>query len=214
MIIGISGKAGVGKTTLALVAEAKYDFTIVSFASLLKEELKVLLDTHGIMYRHENFHGTAVDKQALATIDTELFTIEPFKHIPTGLIIYSPISHTHHITYRALMQWYGAHKRQVNKDFWLQKFLDNTDFSQDIIVDDVRYRNEAALIKVLGGTLVRIEWSDKFSTDTHPSETELDKFPSFDCTIVKEHNVSLPYFHEICCSHLDLLTGALDDTYK
>jgi hypothetical protein len=110
------------------------------------------------------------------------------------------------------MQWYGDLKRKDNKDYWLQRFMATTDFSENVIVDDVRYTNEAALIHALGGLLVRINWPTRTGKSTHPSETALDNFPIFDSVINKEHGLSLDNFIAICREHLYLWTGALDET--
>ena len=89
--------------------------------------------------------------------------------------------------------------------------MDTTDFSEDVIVDDVRYRNEAALIHALGGILVRINWPTKRFLSTHPSETDLDDFPLFDSVIDKDHDISLTDFRSVCYDHIALWTGALDE---
>jgi hypothetical protein len=128
-----------------------------------------------------------------------------------GFLSFNPILHQATITYRKAMQWYGDQTRASNKDYWLQKFMDNTDFSENVIVDDVRYPNEAALIHALGGVLVRINWPTVTKKDNHKTETLLDHFPLFDSVIDKEHGLSLADYKAICREHLALWTGALDD---
>jgi hypothetical protein len=212
MIIGISGKAGTGKTTLGKIAAEEFGFIRVSFGSLLKDELINYMDEHNFVFNPMYFFETTREKNVLIPIsrnisDDDLASMMPFA-------VHSPTCHTLSISYRSLMQWYGDRTRAINKDYWLQRFMDTTDFSEDIIIDDVRFTHEAALIHALGGILVRINWPTMTGNSTHISETNLDKFPIFNSVIDKDHGLSLAEFTKICRDHLKLWTGALDEPKK
>jgi hypothetical protein len=209
MIIGVSGKAGSGKTTLATVAEEEFGFKRISFGGILKTELIEFLRANEFVFKDEHFYMTTREKNILIPVPTfvtgdDLASMTPF-------IVYSPTCHCACISYRSLMQWYGDKTRAINKDYWLQRFMDTTDFSEDIIVDDVRFTHEAALLQALGALIVRINWPTMASTSQHISETNLDKFPMFHSVIDKEHGISLTDFTATCREHMKLWTGALDE---
>lgn len=92
---------------------------------------------------------------------------------------------------RMLMQKIGTEvfREQVDSDYWINKFKLDSDFDQysnkftkDVVIDDLRFKNEARFIKDCGGTLIRIERINKDgslylppNTDlSHKSESELD----------------------------------------
>ena len=212
MIIGVSGKAGSGKTTLGEVAVKEFGFVRVSFGALLKDDLMYWMEEKNFIFNPEHFFMTSREKSILIPVPStlskdDLATMTPF-------IVLSPTCHRACISYRSLMQWYGDKTRGINKDYWLQRFMEVTDFSNDIIVDDVRFTSEAALIHALGGLLVRINWPTRTGNSKHVSETNLDNFPIFDSVIDKEHGLSLDDFTVVCREHMKLFTGALDESIE
>jgi hypothetical protein len=87
---------------------------------------------------------------------------------------------------RRLLQEAGQAVRRLDEGFWLRVGLGK---ARDVIaacpaaragaavITDVRYTNEADAIQKAGGVLVRIVRPGLESTDTHASETELDRYP-------------------------------------
>ena len=75
---------------------------------------------------------------------------------------------------RTLMQNYGTEvRRKDDPDYWVCKYLNSAaGRRQNIVTDDVRFLNEAQAVKEHGGILIRLDRTDKTSTDTHVSETE------------------------------------------
>lgn len=211
MIIGVSGKAGVGKTTLAEIAAVEFDFTRVSFGSLLKSDLIKWMEDRNFVFNPDYFYQTAREKSITIPLPTGTISKEDLDTM-TDFIVFHPTCHYASISYRALMQWYGDKTKADNPDYWLQRFMDETDFSEDIIIDDVRFTSEAALIHALGGLLVRINWPTRTGNSVHHSETNLDNFPIFDSIIDKEHGLSLDDFMVVCREHMKLFTGAFDES--
>lgn len=206
MLIGISGRAGVGKSTLAEVAEEHFNFKRLAFADALKEECVSVLAKFDIpplgLYDPAHKLSTfALPKSFIA--DYEDFIL-PFAE-------FHPIIHEYYISYRKFMQFWGDYRRTQNKDYWLQKFMDNADFSEDLIVDDVRFFNEAALIQALGGIIVRINWPSH-TRDTHASETLMDNFPMFNSVILKDYSMPLAEYKAICLDYLHLWLGDIDES--
>lgn len=81
---------------------------------------------------------------------------------------------------RRLMQEYGTNVRRGDddnywvkawskkvKEVWEEKYFDSV-----VVVDDVRFLNEAKEIKMWAGTLIRLTRTDMTNTDTHKSEQE------------------------------------------
>lgn len=97
------------------------------------------------------------------------------------------------MTARQMLQFIGDCGRKVDENFWVNRLLDidyiknHNNYKYPIIISDVRYKNEADLIKKLGGILIRIE-RDIPNNDTHISECNLDDYSKFDYNITKYMN--------------------------
>lgn len=147
MIIGISGKMGTGKTTLADLLVGTIGGKRISFADALRKEVA---DAFGIP---ESMLGDRLYKEA--------------GKVTVGNRVMTP---------RALMQWWGGMRRETDRDYWLHKTYSNIG-GRLTVIDDVRYQNEARFIDNIGGLLVRLEpyvgWEPGGGAG-HISETDLD----------------------------------------
>lgn len=155
MVIGLSGYKGSGKTTLAdkLV---RHDFFKVSFKDGLIAEL---MDTMPDVLRAMCYeYGTSLDR---------LFRDKP-------------------VVMRALLQNYGTNLRRAeNPRYWVDKWVEkvaNLPPRTNVVVDDVRFFNEAEAVREMGGVLIRVIKEGQRSTDPHQSEVEHTKI-NFDFTI-------------------------------
>lgn len=72
---------------------------------------------------------------------------------------------------RTLLQEIGCAARNYNPHIWVYHVLKTLKKDEPCVFTDVRFQNEAALIKERGGILVRIVKPDLIS-DGHLSETE------------------------------------------
>jgi hypothetical protein len=106
---------------------------------------------------------------------------------------------------RPLLQWWGTDfRRRYNPDYWIEKYLykvKQTEASNEkevlIVTPDIRFINEAQLVRKLGGKVWKINreynkdnWSSNNdcirsdsmpvldTTTHHPSETEMDLIAS------------------------------------
>lgn len=147
MIIGVVGAAGSGKSTFAARLCAQHAFTEYSFAKPLK-------DLCAQMFGWDR-----------SRLDELAYKEEQDPELPTGW------------TRRRVLQHLGTEGfREIDPDFWVKlgkKALGTGDY----VVPDVRFTNEAAAIKELGGFIVRIERSDFAGTASkqHASEQEWQK---------------------------------------
>lgn len=144
LIIGLSGKMGVGKTTIANHLVEKYGFVRKAFGDAVKEEVE---RKYGVSKRG--------DKNEIIYV----------KGIPT--------------TRRILWQAWGMDRREENPMYWdnvMEKYIQTVNGTVDkLIIDDVRFPSEKALIEKYGGHVVRVFPYDGWSQNSdHVSETALD----------------------------------------
>ena len=85
---------------------------------------------------------------------------------------------------------YGRHC--IHPDLWVKaaqpKILSFLERGIDVVVDDVRFLNEAALIRKLGGEVWCVERPSAVRTTSHASEGSLDGF-HFDRRIVNDSSL-------------------------
>jgi len=151
-IIGLVGFKQSGKSTAASYLESKYGFVRHNFKDALVAEIKQNFPDllREILHTYKLFDKPGVDYK---TID--------------NLFIYKPP------LMQALMQNYGTEvRRKENPDYWVNEWAKNSYSQNKIVVDDVRFLNEADKVRERGGTIIRIIRTDITSGGDHPSETE------------------------------------------
>ena len=85
-----------------------------------------------------------------------------------------------------MLQQVGLALRLWEPNIWVQAFFSQLPTEQFILIPDVRFPNEADLIRQRGGLMVRVagdplrQRGDGTRDDDHPSETALDTYPHFD----------------------------------
>ncbi len=159
-LIGLSGKKRSGKDSIGSYLEREHGYTVDYFAKPLKEAVR------------NTFHWTK------AHTDGDLKeVVDPF----WGK---SP---------RQVMQLWGTETgRAIDVEIWVKSFQLRVQHGLDsghvkYVITDVRFENEYAIIKKLGGEVWRVERpSLPVSTDMHPSETSLDSYNHFDQVIMND----------------------------
>lgn len=154
MLIGLTGRAGAGKDTVAAMFRTMYPYDIVEnrkFAGKLYASAAAALGVSVEDLEHWKRSGAVVG-----------FTT------PGGLQLSEPLSA------REYLQRYGteAHRDIFDTDFWVEQ----TDLSHDgriVLVTDVRFPNEAEAIKRAGGHVVLVEGPG----DDVPAHTSEDPLP-------------------------------------
>jgi len=141
MIIGLCGLAGSGKSTVAGTLTGSFDYNRLAFA----DPLKGMLTSVG--FTREQLYGA--EKEAL---------------IPDlG------------VTPRQAMQTLGTDwgRKTISPDIWVnlwtRKARDLLAAGASVVADDVRFPNEVAAIKALGGQIWRVERPGTVQM-THESE--------------------------------------------
>lgn len=162
LIVGISGKKGAGKDTVADLLCHGWGFEKMPFAKPLKDACEVLFE-----FNYEQLYGKDKEKTddfwkmtpryVLQQVGTELFR----NHFGGDF-------------------WIKAWERQV---FKIYDAVSSPKKTVKIVVPDVRFTEEAAHIQTLGGVLIRVERAG-LPKDEHVSETSLDLFKGWDHIIV------------------------------
>lgn len=175
-VIAFTGKRGHGKSSAAEALVAEYGYIHLNFADPLREVCHIV---YGVDY--EEMLDPILKEQPL--------TRWPFK---------AP---------RELLQQIGTDMfRNYIDDTWVeswrmkvQKLLEGSavdEYEQPIVCSgvvcsDCRFLNEAAVVRALGGKIIRIDDPRKVRTDTaslHQSEVEIDKIVA-DWTITNDRTL-------------------------
>ena len=170
MLIGLTGKKFSGKTTIAKFLTENYDFKEYAFADSLK---KACINIFGLT--EEQVYGK--NKETLRIID-EYWNTTP----------------------RVIMQTLGTLIRNLNdspetnlnnlKDIWIKqvhrKIIESKNKNhKNIVVSDIRYNDEALMIKKLGGIIIKIDKQD----DKHESENQELKLGEVDIIISNDGTI-------------------------
>jgi hypothetical protein len=172
-VVAMGHKARHGKDTACdyLIERygAKYKFRKYSFAEALKREVASLGDLRAFC----SAFGVPYDEAP--PLD------DPFCPGPHG-------------KQRRLLQVYGTEFRRVqDPDYWVKRTMERikADSPRIALISDMRFKNEFAAVKAIGGVTVRVERPGFTSgAEGHVSETELDDAP-YDYIIRSENLRSL-----------------------
>ena len=174
-LIGISGKAGSGKNTVAsLLQEIDHSFEQKAFAAKLKEVASILTGIPVHMFEDQEFKKETMPEEWWHT---------------DGHTVNKP-------TYRRFLQEVAteAMRDQVHPDVWVNAlFADWKGPKMDEyhpskwIITDVRFPNEYKAIKDRGGIILRVE-RPGVETMGHVSERALDEH-KFDYVIYNDGSI-------------------------
>lgn len=105
---------------------------------------------------------------------------------------------------RRLLQNLGASCRHhLGAWVWIEAALHDSE-GKDLVITDVRYRNEAEFILASGGMLIRITRPGVGPANDHPSESELESWP-VDAILIND--ASPAELHQRLLTEVDLRMG-------
>ena len=181
MIIGISGKAGSGKDTVAKMLEVLYANPDISYEDFANKRYKNFADIQ-IVHFADSLKETA---QVLFRIGEWETNTQEGKKTTINWI---------GKTVRELLQGIGQGLRDaIDPNLWVKILFANTEGWSNYIIADVRYPNEVYAIKKRNGVLIRIDRKGA-GAGNHSSETALDDYNNWDVHI--ENNGSLESLFE------------------
>lgn len=153
LLIGLVGRAGSGKSTVAGLLAAEYGMLQMAFADPVLDMICALFEAADIDGAH------AVERH--------------LKEAPTAL----------GYSYRHLAQTLGTEwgRHTLAPDFWVRVLARRANavlaIGDSVVVSDVRYDNEAAWLTERGGVLVRVLRDDAEPVREHDSERAADTLP-------------------------------------
>lgn len=142
-LIGLTAPARAGKDTVGTILRDYAAMQLVSFAEPIRKALRAMLGL-----TDEHFHGS-------------------LKEVPIDYLGKSP---------RQLMQTLGTEwgRGLVNDDIWLllakETYSKHIANNVGVVITDVRFENEASLIRASGGQIWHILRGDAPKVSKHPSE--------------------------------------------
>jgi hypothetical protein len=148
MIIGLTGYAQSGKDTVANILVEKYGFERIAFADPIRDMLFEM---------NPNYNDTLL-QQAI--------TSQGWDEIKKNSIV------------RRMLQNLGVGARKVlGEDVWIIAALRKiNDVNKHYVITDVRFENEAAIIKQLNGELWRVIRPGVEAVNNHISEHEMNGY--------------------------------------
>ena len=194
MIIGMCGLIGTGKDTVADILVNSYHFKKISFADKLKDGVATVFS-----WDRDMLEGTTDESRAWREQKDEFWSSETNEHI----------------TPRLVLQMFGTDcmRNGFYNGIWVslvkQQILQNPE--QNFVIPDVRFENEAVMIKEVGGEVWRIcrgqdpQWFTQYLTNNikpvniHESEWRWAKL-DFDCII--ENNDTIKDLKNQVSNHL------------
>jgi len=149
MIIGLSGYARSGKDEVAKILVEDYGYKRIAFADKIRE---LLLETNPQV--KDGFRVESV-VQAYGWDQAKVM----FPEI------------------RNLLQRLGVGARNAfGNEFWIGQVFNSIDKTSDYVITDVRFENEAMMLKLMGGQLWRIKRPGIEPVNGHISEREMDGY--------------------------------------
>lgn len=147
-LIGICGRKRAGKDTAASALVTK-GYRLVRFADPLKNMIRTLLGAAGIFCVEHFIEGDQ-------------------KEIPLPALCGKST--------RFAMQTLGTEwgRKTIGEDLWIQVALSRVAGLPAAVISDVRFPNEAAAIRNIGGTIIKIVRSEQPQIDGHASEASID----------------------------------------
>lgn len=158
-LIGLySSAAQSGKTTVGKYLCMKAGYRCVPFAQTLKEMAVPMLVAMG--YSEQYAHVLLQDHKEYM--------------LPIG------------VTVRHLLRTLGTEwgRDCIHPEVWVHCWKERIQGLSRVVVEDVRFPNEAELVRSLGGTMVRIIRPGTTTEHAHSSEGGLDDYKGFDLTLV------------------------------
>ncbi len=165
-LVGITGRAGSGKSLIAITLVTLADYDVISFATPLKDMASRLL----------------IDNYRYSQAEVDVFMAQKEIRLP-GL----------GISMRHLLQTLGTEwgRNLISPFIWTNiaavKISEQLDWSS-VVVDDLRFESEATLIRNFGGLVIHLTRPGTYLAGSHVSEAGIAVQPG-DVVIANEGTI-------------------------
>ena len=141
MIIGLVGFIGAGKTTVANILHKEHNFHKLAFSDTLKDVVSSIFG-----WDRELLSGDSVESRE-------------YRETPDASW---SLAFGYPVTPRLMLQKVGTEglRDVIHQNIWvvsLQRRLLNYEDGDNLVIHDVRFPNEIAMLKKLGASIVRVE---------------------------------------------------------
>ena len=156
MIIGLTGYAQSGKDTVAKILVEEYGYTRIAFADKIRE----------FLYETNPMYDSIAGEPVFVKAKVDRDGWEVAKQSP-------------HI--RRLLQNSGVAARKLfGEDFWvdeaMKSMLNDPRPDMNYVITDVRFLNEADMLRANNGQIWRIKRSGVAAVNAHVSESQMDGY--------------------------------------
>jgi len=149
-VIGLTGYAQSGKDTVASILVEKYGYTRIAFAEKIRDFL------YGI---------------------NPMVACSPTGYLQDLVNLVGWDNAKQEPQVRRLLQDLGISARELlDENIWITSALSKVSKGDRVVVTDVRFENEAMMIKLMGGQLWRVKRVGFGPVNEHVSESELDGY--------------------------------------
>lgn len=181
MIIGLAGRAGSGKDTIA-------DFLISDGIVSRKQPFaKALKDCCGLFFgipRYDLYH--AKNNKTNITVTSEIVELIPSLDMRIGDTL----------SVREVLQYFGTNiMRKFYSNIWIDATMNTIDSMDNIVISDVRFPNEAESIKKNNGIIIRLT-RNPYNME-HESETIMDNYDDYDYVVDNMNQTPRETFMEV-----------------
>jgi hypothetical protein len=153
MIIGLTGYAQSGKDTVAKILVENYGYTRVAFADKIRDFLYEMNPMVDNVAGEPIFLKERVDRDGWEVAKTN-------PHV------------------RRALQNAGVSARKVfGEEFWIDRSLVSILRNENTVITDVRFINEADVVKHQAGQVWRIKRLGVEAVNAHVSESQMDGYP-------------------------------------
>lgn len=154
MIIGLCGKSGVGKDTIADILVEHFNFTKLAFAKTLKDVVSLIFHWDRSLLEGSSEYSR-IWRETIDEWWAERLNIP-------------------HLTPRWVLQHIGTEtfRQHFHNDIWIASFERQLSIAGHCVITDIRFPNELDLIKKMGGFIITVSRpTQNITSSNHVSES-------------------------------------------
>jgi hypothetical protein len=197
MIVGISGKANSGKDTAADYLVSQYKFTKIALADPIKRFLMEIFD-----FTEEQLWGSSENREIPDKRYISKLTEEYCTYLTPRFALQKIGTEGARTCYENVWIDYAIRicdklqsgKYDYDRKIGVYPSFDNK--KKDVVVSDIRFKNELARIKEQGVVLRIKRFDESFISDNHVSETQQKEIDDKEFDMVIYNDTTLSILHE------------------